>query len=222
MIRSEARHLLCLMSTNHSQSTSDLLQLLQSNVEAAMSTHYLLPDFAASVRHEMLLLSHLLKIDDGLWEDRLRCVMKLFCSSTKHDSPSVLECVSLPCLCILQQLTKPPPTKPPPSTASSTKVHKKNRVQEAPQSTPILLQPPTQLSTNFKGWMEKHKGASFEAWVKCLPISRIQQPSPASSSSSFQGARRKKEAGKGGKVEVRQKYLMEKYFMKWRFRTKLC
>ena len=210
IIRSEARHLLCLMSTNHPQSNADLLALLQTNVETAMQNHYLLPDFSASVRHEMLLLSNLLKIDDSLWEDRLRCVMKLFKTSTMYNSPSVQECVSLPCMGILQQLTRPPPTSLP--KTPTNKLYKKNRPPET-TNLPQLV-PPVQLTVNFKGWMESDKDASFETWAKRLPLSRVQTtPTPTLQ-------KKKKEAKV--QVEIRNKMLMEKYFQKWRFKAKLC
>ena len=116
-MRSEVRQLLCLMSTNHVQATDELLKLLHNNVDTAMKGHFANPDFASAVRHEMCLLGGLLQIEDNLWEQRLRCVMGLFMASVKYDSPSVQDCISLPCLRIFQRLIKPIVT-PTPLTSS--------------------------------------------------------------------------------------------------------
>ena len=57
----------------------------------------------------MALLAYTVHKEDACWEERLRCVMRLFLLSTREErtSPAVMECVTLPCLKILQGLVRP-------------------------------------------------------------------------------------------------------------------
>ena len=57
---------------------------------------------AGTVRNEMLLLSNAIQREDSCWEQRVRCLMRLFLISMRIKSPVVLEYVALPCLRILQ------------------------------------------------------------------------------------------------------------------------
>ncbi|ESN92599.1 hypothetical protein HELRODRAFT_189521 [Helobdella robusta] len=203
-IRSEVRNLLCLMSTNHEAATSDLLSLLSNNIQLAISGHFSNPDFASTVRHEMGLLDNLLLIDDDMWEERLRCVIRLFNICTRYDSPSIQDAVSLPCLRILQRLsasTATPTPQPAAAAAATTtattssaggKSAKKEKSSSSANATTATstasatttsdaivysIHPPVQLTADFQGWMAGRPAASFSSWVKNLPTRVISDSS---------------------------------------------
>merc|ERR1712226_702930 len=108
-VRNDVRHLLGLLTKDNATATDELNTQLMARIVIAIRGHLSSPDFAASVRHEMLLLASTLQREDNCWELRVRCVLKLFLLSMKIKTPIVLECVALPCLRMLQLIIRPPP-----------------------------------------------------------------------------------------------------------------
>ena len=75
----------------------------------AVRGHHTHPDLVDSVRHEMSLLRVTVIKDDSCWEERIKCVIRLFLTATKEGktSPVVMENITLPCLKILHELVRP-------------------------------------------------------------------------------------------------------------------
>ncbi|GIX73745.1 e3 ubiquitin-protein ligase UBR4, partial [Caerostris extrusa] len=108
-VRHDVRQLLCSLTRDNARATTDLNALLMEKIATALKGHVTSPDLAAAVRHEVALLASSLQKEDSCWEQRLRCVMKLFLMGVNAKSSVVMESITLPCLRILQVLIKPEP-----------------------------------------------------------------------------------------------------------------
>ena len=108
-VRAEVRKLITFLTKDNLEATRELNRLLFDKVTLALNGPVASLDLVETVRHEMALLAHTVHKEDACWEERLRCVMKLFLLSTREErtSPAVMECVTLPCLKILQGLVRP-------------------------------------------------------------------------------------------------------------------
>merc|ERR550532_591115 len=100
----------------------------------ALKGHSSYPDLVESVRHEVTLLGVTVQREDSCWEQRLRCVLKIFIMATNEgkDSPTVVEYVTLPCLKILHNLMRgsmpgPIPVGPPPVPNSKPELATKDK-----------------------------------------------------------------------------------------------
>jgi len=219
-LRSEVRHLLCLMSNNNSSATEELVDMLTRRVVTAVHGHLANPDFAATVRHEMLLLSNLLQLEDSLWEQRVRCVMKLFIMSMRIDSPAILECISLPCLRILQHIIRP--------AAPTSKKNKDKTIESLSSVHPLT----SDLRVDVHAWLAGVPSASFQSWKQHMPTKACSaaEATPAAVPAAAAAAGKKKKDEKHEKHEkprdkdvakqaVHTRYLMEKYAAKWRIRV---
>ncbi len=107
-IRSEVRKLIWLLTKDNREATNHLNKLLFDKIGLALKDHSAYPDLVESVRHEMTLLAVTVQKEDSCWEQRLRCVLKIFLMATKESksSPTVMEFITLPCLKILQGLIR--------------------------------------------------------------------------------------------------------------------
>ena len=108
-IRHEVKKLICLLTKDNFEATHHLNRLISDKILMAIRGHHTHPDLVESVRHEMTLLAVTVTKDDTCWEERLKCVLKLFLTATKEgkSSSSVMESITLPCLKILYELVKP-------------------------------------------------------------------------------------------------------------------
>lgn len=82
-IQDEVRQLLCLLTRDLPDATSDLCQLLQDRVKMALSGTVPLANLDSAVRHEMGLLEAMTAQDDSCWELKLRTVIELFLQASR-------------------------------------------------------------------------------------------------------------------------------------------
>uniref|UniRef100_A0A2R5LN58 Putative e3 ubiquitin-protein ligase ubr4 n=1 Tax=Ornithodoros turicata TaxID=34597 RepID=A0A2R5LN58_9ACAR len=211
-------HLLCLLTRDNPAATDDLHSLLMDRISLALlrstggagasflqqetlgtlpdGTHAIggSPDLPAAVRHEVALMALSLQKEDSCWEQRLRYVMKLFLLGVSSHSPVVMECITLPCLKILQSVIKPEPP--------STKRNKDKSVE----NLATVRSSGMSVSVDLQGWLEGDPRQSFTAWKQRCPRR------PADTLSLGGGRRMRRE-------DIRSRYLAEKYAQRWRQRT---
>ncbi|CAB4062605.1 UBR4 [Lepeophtheirus salmonis] len=109
-IRLEVRKLICLITRDNLIATNHLNKLIFSKIGLAVKGRISCPEIVESVRHEMSLLAATVSKEDSCWEVRLRCVLRIFILAIKQGgktSPTVMECITLPCLKIIQGLVRP-------------------------------------------------------------------------------------------------------------------
>ncbi|XP_042144242.1 E3 ubiquitin-protein ligase UBR4-like isoform X1 [Ixodes scapularis] len=153
------------------------------------------PDLPSAVRHEVALLALSLQKEDSCWEQRLRCVMRLFLMGVTSQSPVVLESITLPCLKILQAVIKP--------ESPVTKRNKDKSIEELASVRPSGMS----VSVDLRGWLAEDASQSYAAWKgRCLGR-------PADTLSLGGGKRLRRE-------DVRARFLMEKYGLRWRQRVR--
>jgi len=107
-------------------------------------------------------------------------------------SPTVMECITLPCLKILQGLIKP------------SMKDKKEKSTSADATLPTR----SAATVDVYKWIDGYEDHSFAAWDKRHGVGTSAPPTPAL------------EVGKASKAEVRAFFLMEKYFGRWRQNVK--
>ena len=129
--------------------------------------------------------------EDACWELRLRCVMQLFLMSTLNGrpSPTVMECITLPCLKILQGLIKPAAKEKPSKDKTSMQQENKNS--------------PIQMIDVYR-WIAGDADHSFASWDKRQNVTAISSASQCDV------------VAKMSKDEVRALFVKEKFFKKWR------
>lgn len=71
-MQEEVRQLLCLLTRDNPKATEELCTLLMDRIALTLRGHLASADLAASVRHEMALLSALVHKEDSCWEQKLR------------------------------------------------------------------------------------------------------------------------------------------------------
>ncbi|OTF73004.1 hypothetical protein BLA29_001157, partial [Euroglyphus maynei] len=106
--RAKVRSLLCLLIKDDLEITEEFNNLLLEKIGSVLQTRFMTTFDFGSIRHEMSLLATSFENEDNCWEQRLRCVMKLFLLSLQNKSPAVLEAITLPCLRILYGLIVKP------------------------------------------------------------------------------------------------------------------
>ncbi|XP_031553032.1 E3 ubiquitin-protein ligase UBR4-like isoform X2 [Actinia tenebrosa] len=148
-MRADVRHLLCLLTKNNEDATEELNHILVQRVTSALEGHRSNPVMVSGIGPEMLLLSNTIEMEDSCWEQRLRCVMRIFMMSVETPSPLVMESITLSCLKILLRLVKPPaPTS------------KKNKSKD--WDSLGTIQSTSEVRINTKQWLEKEHG--FQQW----------------------------------------------------------
>ncbi|XP_036368081.1 E3 ubiquitin-protein ligase UBR4 isoform X5 [Octopus sinensis] len=188
-VRNEVRSLLCLLTRDNRRATEEMNNLLMTRIASAMNAYLSNPDLGSSVRHEILLLASSVQQEDSCWEQRVRCVMRLFLMGMQLKSPLVMESITLPCLKIIQHLVK--------SDGQSKRGKEKDT-----NSSDIRLMP-SGIHMNAKSWLAGDPKFCFQNWRRYLP-KRNDKASPETS-------KKKKEE----KNEIRSRYLMEKYGQRW-------
>ncbi|XP_041369615.1 E3 ubiquitin-protein ligase UBR4-like [Gigantopelta aegis] len=187
-VRNEVRSLLCLLTKDNRRGTEEMNNLIMTRITAAIKGHQSNPDLGSSVRHEILLLASSLNQDDSCWEQRVRCVMRLFLMGMNMKSPVIMESITLPCLRILQSLVN--------YEAPATK----STYRSSPEGDILDSYLPAKFHMNVKKWLAGDPRYSYQNWQKRLPKRGPVEPID-----------KKKEARK----EVRARYLMEKYGTRW-------
>ena len=188
-VRHEVRKLICLLTRDNPDATEHLNQLIRDKIGLALIGRGN-PDLVESARHEMSLLAVTIAKEDACWELRLRCVMQLFLMSTLNGrpSPTVMECITLPCLKILQGLIKP---------VTKEKLSKEKTSMQENKNSPIQM-------VDVYRWIAGDADHSFETWDKRRNVAAPSQSSQCDVVSKM------------SKEEVRELFLKEKFFKEWR------
>ncbi|KFM56803.1 E3 ubiquitin-protein ligase UBR4, partial [Stegodyphus mimosarum] len=194
-VRHDVRQLLCSLTRDNARATSDLNALLMEKIATALKGHVTSPDLAAAVRHEVALLASSLQKEDSCWEQRLRCVMKLFLMGVNAKSSVVMESITLPCLRILQVLIKP-----------ESFMSKKNKDKSVESLATINIAAGMKVGVDLKGWLAGDPKQSYKMWKQQMPA-KISDPNIANIS-------------KMKKEEVHNFHLIEKYGGRWREKTR--
>ncbi|XP_065346150.1 E3 ubiquitin-protein ligase UBR4 [Cloeon dipterum] len=160
-VQQQVRQLLCLLARDQPETTAELCQLLTDRISLALSAP---SSGQLSVQPEMSLLSSLICTEDSCWEEKLRCVVRLYLAAVQQASPPVTEAVLLPCLHILLGLMNPP--KP------STQSHKDKSVLQLSG-----IAPAQESSLSLDAWLNgdaRHSFAKWRSWhlQRKEPISR--------------------------------------------------
>lgn len=115
--------------------------------------------------------------------------MQLFMMAVEGKSPLIMESITLPCLKILLRVVKPP---------APTSKKNKDKELEALGS----VQSVGETAIRVKKWISEERGHTYGDWKRRAP-QRLLGP---------------KAVGKESREEARKRYLMEKYWRKWRTR----
>lgn len=121
-----------------------------------------------SVRHEIALLAASFENEDLCWEQRLRCVMKLFLLSLQNKSPAVLEAITLPCIRILYNLIVKPSADS--NAKSAESIEQLTSIQSGSnnvktQSTTIPFNSlMINVSVDLAEWLKSDTKSSFSSW----------------------------------------------------------
>ncbi|CAL1532573.1 unnamed protein product [Lymnaea stagnalis] len=185
-VRTEVRTLLCLLTRDNRRGTEEMNNLIMTRITAAIKGHQSNPDLGSSVRHEIMLLATSLHQDDSCWEQRTRCVMRLFLMGMQMRSPVIMESITLPCLRILQGLVKH-------DLVSFINGKKKEGEKATADSMPAKFH------MDVRKWLAGDPRYSYQNWKRRLPKPVFLA-----------------EVSNGGESNTRADYLMEKYAAKWK------
>lgn len=185
-MQEEVKQLLCLLTKDNPKTTAELCDLLLDHISIPLRSQGASPDLVYTVRPEINLLATMLQKDDSCWEQKAKCVVKVFMMATKAcKSPPVMEAIILPCLNIICGLIKPDPP-----------LSKKNKDKSIEDLATISLT--EEVNINVQKWIEGDPQHTFQSWKKRMP------------------ARDYGTLKTELKVAVRRKYIMEKYFYRWK------
>ena len=152
--RKSVQALICLLTRNNTQATEKLNTLLYSRLAGALSSGDMT---LAPIRHDINLLSALVRQKDSCWEIRLRTVVKLFLLSAKHgNSPVVMNSFTLPCLNILQDVLHS--GTPPPAPRKKDK--EKSSSPDDSRDSELVVRP----TVDIRAWL--NQDFSFDEWRK--------------------------------------------------------
>ncbi|GFN91871.1 E3 ubiquitin-protein ligase ubr4 [Plakobranchus ocellatus] len=226
-VRTEVRTLLCLLTRDNRRGTEEMNNLVMTRITAAIKGHQSNPDLGSSVRHEIMLLATSLHQDDSCWEQRTRCVMRLFLMGMQLKSPVIMESITLPCLRILQGLVK--------HDLSSFINGKKKEGERAGADSM-----PAKFHMDVRKWLAGDPRYSYQNWKKRLPklvadtsgdggqttaVTTVTTSTATISTSGTTstnigggaGANKEKQApDPATRARVRADYLMEKYAGRWK------
>ena len=193
-VRAEVRKLITFLTKDNLEATKELNRLLFDKVTLALNGPVASIDLVETVRHEMALLAYTVHKEDACWEERLRCVMRLFLLSTREEgtSPAVMECVTLPCLKILQGLVRP--------TVKFRK-GKDNKVNDAL----LQVESTAGISLDVTKWLQGDGAHSYASWEGRAPRPKIDV---TASSSTEVTKKERREA-------TRRLFLSQKFFRRW-------
>ncbi|RWS26760.1 E3 ubiquitin-protein ligase UBR4-like protein, partial [Leptotrombidium deliense] len=107
-VRQEVRKLLCTLTYDNPRATTELNKMIMEKVMDSFKPKCgQMFEVSSNVRHEIALLVCSVAKEDSCWEQRFRCVMKLFLMSLKVENPAVLESITVPCMKVLINVIKP-------------------------------------------------------------------------------------------------------------------
>ncbi|XP_014258727.1 E3 ubiquitin-protein ligase UBR4 isoform X2 [Cimex lectularius] len=188
-VQEEVRQLICLVTGDNCKATEEICTILMERVSLTLNGHLAASELAIAVRPEMSLLAALVQKEDSCWEQKLRCVMKLFLMScSEGKSPVVIDSVTLPCLKIIQGIIKP--------LSPVSKKYKDKSVEDI-----VNIKVVGSMPIDINSWVNGEERFSFSNWYKRMPVKKSDLITPAKPSS---------------KAEIREKYLTEKYVTRWK------
>ncbi|CAM4878013.1 unnamed protein product [Rotaria socialis] len=109
-IRHDVRLLFCYLTRDNSQLTDYITAKIFNKIETIFQQKLVLS--SSLINYDLLVLFSLIQRsnqddNDLCWENKLRCIFKLFLYSLKISTPQILELITLPCLRMLLHLSKP-------------------------------------------------------------------------------------------------------------------
>lgn len=109
-IRHDVRLLFCYLTRDNSQLTDYITTKIFNKIEIILSQKLFLS--SSLINYDLLVLYSLIQRSnqddqDLCWENKLRCIFKLFLHSLQISTPQILEIITLPCLRMLLHLSKP-------------------------------------------------------------------------------------------------------------------
>lgn len=199
--RIEVKKLITFLTKDNLEATNHLNRLLCNKIGVALKSQTIYIDLVESVRHEMSLLAYTIQKEDSCWEERLKCVFKLFIMSSKKEkaSPSIMECITLPCLKILQGMVRP--------TVKFRKGKEPGGSKDVSSAAMQQVESTEIVSIDVSKWLENDEEHSFKKWEQRAPKPKVDPTKKEGD------PRLKKREG------VRELYLTQKYFKKWNDKT---
>ncbi|KAH9519931.1 E3 ubiquitin-protein ligase ubr4 [Bulinus truncatus] len=200
-VRTEVRTLLCLLTRDNRKGTEEMNNLVMTRITSAIKGHQSNPDLGSSVRHEIMLLATSLHQDDSCWEQRTRCVMRLFLMGIQMVNPVIMESITLPCLRILQGLVK------------HDLVSFINGKRKESEKTTAADSMPAKFHMDVRKWLAGDPRYSYQNWKRRLPkpaffadlLSHDKKTPPPLP--QLEGEK---------KSNTRSDYLIEKYAARWK------
>ncbi|CAF1322792.1 unnamed protein product, partial [Rotaria sordida] len=109
-IRHDVRLLFCYLTRDNIQLTDYITTKILNKIEIIFEQKFILSS-SSLINYDILVLFSLIQRSnqddqDLCWENKLRCIFKLFLYSLKISTPQILELITLPCLKMLLQLSK--------------------------------------------------------------------------------------------------------------------
>ncbi|CAF1250057.1 unnamed protein product, partial [Adineta ricciae] len=109
-IRHDVRLLFCYLTRDNSQLTDYITTKICNKIELIFQQKIYLS--SSLINYDLLVLYSLIQRSnqddqDLCWENKLRCIFKLFLHSLQASTPQILEIITLPCLRMLIHLSKP-------------------------------------------------------------------------------------------------------------------
>ncbi len=112
-IRHDVRLLFCYLTRDNPQLTDYITTKICHKIETILEQKIYLT--SSLINYDLLVLYSLIQRSnqddqDLCWENKLRCIFKLFLHSLQISTPQILEIITLPCLRMLLHLSKPTTT----------------------------------------------------------------------------------------------------------------
>ncbi|CAF3538830.1 unnamed protein product [Rotaria sp. Silwood1] len=109
-IRHDVRLLFCYLTRDNIQLTDYITTKIFNKIEIIFQQKFILSS-SSLINYDLLVLFSLIQRSnqddqDLCWENKLRCIFKLFLYSLKISTPQILELITLPCLRMLLHLSK--------------------------------------------------------------------------------------------------------------------
>lgn len=200
-VKYEVRQLLCALTRDDINATTTLTDLLMNKINAINNQAF---DISFCVRHEIALLAATLEKEDQCWEQRLKCLIKIFAISLNSRYPSVLECLTLPCLKLILSIIKP-----------ESAITRRNR-DKTLDSIASVRSDGFRCRIILEDWLQEENSHSFENWRK-------RATRPANGIATTQLGKQLKPLPsllrRPSRAQFRANYLAEKYGNRWRLRA---
>eukprot|EP00095_Tigriopus_kingsejongensis_P009320 maker-scaffold486_size158769-snap-gene-0.26 protein:Tk09320 transcript:maker-scaffold486_size158769-snap-gene-0.26-mRNA-1 annotation:"e3 ubiquitin-protein ligase ubr4" len=193
-LQAEVRKLITHLTKDNLEATKHLNSLLLEKLSLVLRGHRgAYPDLVEAMRHEMALLSYTVQKEDQCWEERLRCVIKIFLLATDQEvaSPIIMDCITFPCLKILQGMVRP---------AIKFRRGKENKLNDPT----CHVEGYASVAIDVQKWLDHDSEHRFEHWEK------------SSARPKLMGSGQKRESGsKKEDEDTHPLFLRQKYFRRW-------